>query len=96
MLLELGFKTLGDVEKLKRDYKEAAFQLALFQIGGTDIDIVVSTIGIQDLCLVYLLKNGYGEADLTKFFNILNGQSPYNADRAKRLINQAKDMPFMQ
>lgn len=96
VLLELGFKTLGDVEKLKRDYKEAAFQLALFQIGGTDIDIVVSTIGIQDLCLVYLLKNGYGEADLTKFFNILNGQSPYNADRAKRLINQAKDMPFMQ
>lgn len=96
VLLELGFKTLGDVEKLKHDYSEAAFQLALFQIGGTDIDIVVSTIGIQDLCLAYLLKNGYGEADLTKFFNVLNGQSPYNADRAKRLTNQAKDMPFMQ
>lgn len=95
VLMRLGFKTLGDIERLKNDYWEAAYQLALFQISGTDIDIVVSTIALQNLCIVYQLQNGYGEQDLAKFFDTLNGASPYNLDRAKRLIEQAKDLPFM-
>lgn len=95
VLMKLGFKTLGDVERLKKDYWEAAYQLSLFQISGTDIDIVISTIALQNLCIVYILKNGYGEQDLAKFFDTLNGASPYNLERAKRLIEQAKDLPFM-
>lgn len=95
VLMRLGFKTLGDIERLKQDYWEAAYQLALFQISGTDIDIVVSTIALQNLLIVFQLKNGYGEQDLAKFFDTLNGESPYNLSRAQRLIQQAKDLPFM-
>ena len=95
VLMRLGFKTLGDIERLKQDYWEAAYQLALFQISGTDIDIVLSTIPLQNLLIVFQLKNGYGEQDLAKFFDTLNGESPYNLSRAQRLIQQAKDLPFM-
>ncbi len=95
VFMKIGCKTLGDVEKIKKDYSDDAYHLALHQIGGTDLDIVASNIGVQNLCIVYLLKNGGGAHGLTKLFDTLNGESPYNADRAKRLIEQVKELPFL-
>lgn len=96
VLIKLGFQTLGDVEKLKHDYSDEAYQLALHQIGGTDIDIVASNIGLQNLCIVYQLKTGVGVHGLTKFFDTLYGTSPYNVNRAQNLLEQAKHFPFMK
>ncbi|MCQ2114200.1 MAG: hypothetical protein MJY52_03955 [Bacteroidaceae bacterium] len=96
ILQKLGFKTLGDIETLKNNYWEDAYQLALHQIGGTDLDIVTSTIGLQNLCIVYQLKNNVGIHGLTKFFDTLNGETPYNQERAKRLIESTKDLPFLK
>ena len=56
----MGFKTLGDIENLIKQYSEAAYQIATFQIGLTDIDIVSSSIGPQDLCIAYIIKSGWG------------------------------------
>lgn len=86
VLIHCGVKTLGDIERMKHDYSEDAYQLALHQLGGTDIDIVASTIGLQNLCLIHQLEQGAGVEELTTFFNLLNGESTYNRDRAERLL----------
>ncbi|MBQ0141470.1 MAG: hypothetical protein KBT06_01505 [Prevotellaceae bacterium] len=96
VLVKLGCKTLGDVEKLKHDYSDEAYQLALHQIGGTDIDIIASNIGLQNLCIVYQLKNGVGVQGLATFFDILYGQSTYNVTRAQNLLEQAKQFSFLK
>ena len=85
----LGFKTIGDIEKLKADYADDAYRLAVLQIGGTDLDILAETIGIQNLCTVYIIKNGYGEKGMKQFFDILYGERERNLSSAKRVIEQA-------
>ena len=88
VLHQMDFKTLGDIEHMKKDDSDDAYQLALHQLGGTDIDIVASTIGLQNLCLAHLLKAGEGIDSLTKFFDTLSGESPYNRNRAERIFNK--------
>ncbi|MCQ2370839.1 MAG: hypothetical protein MJ058_02135 [Akkermansia sp.] len=94
VLQGLGFKTLGDVEKLKHDYSEAAYQLALHQLGGTDLDIISSSLALQDLCIAYLIQNGYGEKDLAQFFEAIQGPGPYNQARAQRIIQLAAELQW--
>lgn len=92
----MNFKTLGDIERMRRDCSDDAYKLAVHQIGGTDLDIISSTIGIQNLCVVYLLKQGAGVHGLSYFFNALLGDNPYNEKRAQKLYDQAMNLPFMQ
>ena len=89
ILLQFEFKTLADIEKLIADYSEEAYQLALLQLGNTDIDIVSSTIGIQNLCIVYLLKLGDGEGGIKLFYDALYGERKSNINSAKRTYKQA-------
>ncbi|MCQ2126144.1 MAG: hypothetical protein MJZ06_01710 [Bacteroidaceae bacterium] len=91
----LGFKTLGDIEELKKSSSDDAYQLATLEIGGTDIDIISSTVAVQDLCIVHILKSGAGEQGLTDFFDQLNGQSAYNRTRAARLMEKTSRLAFM-
>lgn len=86
---KLGFKTLAEVEKMKEENFEDAYQLALIQLGNTDIDILASTIGVQNLCLVQILKNGYGEAGLKLFYEWLYGPRKTNERSAQRTYKQA-------
>lgn len=95
MFKYLGFKTLGDLEDLKKNSSDDAYQLATLEIGGTDLDIISSTVAVQDLCVVHILKNGGGEQGLTEFFDELNGVSDYNRTRARRLIEKTARLPFM-
>ena len=91
----IGFKTLGDIAKMIKDCSEGAYQLACFQIGLTDLDIISSSIGPQDLCIAYILKNGGGKAGIKYMFDLLNGESE-NTDRlAEMLMEQSKGLPFM-
>ena len=92
----LGFKTLGDIENMKKTYSEDAYQLAVYQIGTTDLDIIASTVSIQDLCVVYVLEKGGGIEGLKYLFDALNGPVEYNATRAQRIYEQALELPFMQ
>ena len=91
----LGCKTLGDIVDMIRKYSEGAFQIATFQIGLTDLDIVSSSIGPQDLCIAYLLKQGSGKAGIRLMFDTLNGKSESNDMIADLIMEQAKDLPFM-
>ena len=90
VLLKMGFKTLGDIEKMIKEDSESAYQLALHQLSGTDLDIVAQSLAIQNLCIVNIIKKGYGEIGLKFFYDSVNGVSDYNEQRAKRTIEQAK------
>lgn len=91
-----GFKTLGDIERMIRDEGESAYQLAVLQIGGTDLDIISSTVAIQDLCIVHVLSNGGGKSGLERLFEMIDGKSEYNRTRAERVWEQASHLRFMQ
>ena len=93
---QLGFTTLDDLEKLKKDYSEDAYKLALSQIGGTDIDIIASSVALQDLITVYILRNGGGEKGLETMYSTISGPSPYNAVRARQVFQTASALPFMK
>ena len=92
---EMGFKTLGDIDRLVKDFSEAAYQIACYQIGLTDLDIISSSIGPQNLCIAFILKNGGGKAGICRMFDALNGKSESNEMVAELLLEQAKDLPFM-
>ena len=91
----MGFKTLGDIAKLVKDYSEAAYQIACFQMGVTDLDILSSSVAPQNLCTAYILKNGGGRAGLKLMLDALNGPSEGNESIADYLLEQSKDLPFM-
>ena len=91
----IGLKTLGDIATIIKDYSEGAYQIACYQIGLTDLDIIASSIGPQDLCIAYILKNGGGKAGIKHMFDLLNGESEANETMAEFLLEQSKDLPFM-
>ena len=91
----MGFKTLGDIASLIKDYSDAAYQIACFQMGITDLDILSSSVAPQNLCTAFILKNGGGRAGLKLMLDTLNGPSDGNEDMAAFLLEQSKDLPFM-
>jgi ppGpp synthetase/RelA/SpoT-type nucleotidyltranferase len=93
--LELECKTLGDVSRLIKTYSEGAFQIACYQLGLTDLDIVSSSIGPQNVCFAAILKRGGGQAGITHFLDQVNGASDGNAIMARILVEQAANLPFM-
>ena len=86
----LGFKTLGDLERMKNDCADNAYKLALHQIGGTDLDIIALSVAVQNLCVAFILNNGGGVKGLENFYNVLNENKTYNAARAQRTFEQAR------
>ena len=91
----MGFKTLGDIAALLKNYSDAAYQIACFQMGITDLDILSSSVAPQNLCTAYILKNGGGRVGLKVMLEILNGPSESNEFMADYLVEQTKDLPFM-
>lgn len=95
VLRHLGMSTLGDVENMIREESDDAYQLALYQLGSTDIDILAATVGIQNLCSVYILKHGGGEEGLRQMFDLLYGPSQHNGVMAGFIMQQASRLAFM-
>lgn len=95
LFLAMGFKTLGDIDALVKNYYDAAYQIACYQIGLTDIDILSSSVAPQNLCTAYILKKGGGRIGLKWMFDTLNGPSEANEVMADMLEEQTKDLAFM-
>jgi ppGpp synthetase/RelA/SpoT-type nucleotidyltranferase len=91
----LGFKTLGDLRDLLRDFADAAYQIACYQIGLTDLDILASSVGPQNLCLAFLLKNGSGRVGIRLMLDTLNGPAESNDVMADMIMEQADGFSFM-
>ena len=90
VLLQMNMKTIGDIVKMSNEYSESAYQLALLQLAGTGLDIVAYSVAVQNLCIVFILDKGYGEAGLVRLFNALYGENDYHKQRAKRIYEQAR------
>lgn len=72
LLKEAGLKTLQDVEDFIRENEDDAYKFAMSQLSDTDIDIIASTVGLQDLLIVHTLKNGGGKSGLIQIYDELN------------------------
>ena len=90
VLLHMNMKTIGDIVRMCNKHSESAYQLALLQLAGTGLDIVTYSVAVQNLCIVSILKKGYGEAGLVRLFDALYGENDYHQQRAKRIYEQAK------
>lgn len=93
-MLQMGLKTLGDVERMRKECSEKAYQLAVYQISGTDLDIIASTLGLQNICIVYVAEKA-GAKGIEFFLNSLNGPSKYNAGTAQRIFETFTDIHDM-
>ena len=96
VLKALGCSTLGDVNRLRKAYTDDAYALARHQLGNTDLDIVSSAIGLQNICIVCILSQGGGKIGLLRLFNVLNGHNSNNEDLAELTFAQAANLPFMK
>ena len=96
VLKALGCNTLGDVQRMRNTYEEDAYALARYQLGNTDLDIISSSIGLQNICIVCILQTGGGKIGLLRLFNVLNGQNNQNEALADITYEQASNLPFMK
>ena len=87
-----GCKTLGDVSRLVKQYSEDAYRLARHQLGNTDLDIISSAVGIQNICIVCILATGGGKLGLVRLFDALNGHNTQNEAIAEFTYEQAKNL----
>ena len=94
VLLQMGMKTIGDIERMRIENSDSAYQLALIQLAGTGLDIIAYSVALQNICIVHILKQGFGEAGLVRMFDSLYGESDYNIQRAARIYQQAQKTNF--
>jgi ppGpp synthetase/RelA/SpoT-type nucleotidyltranferase len=89
------FKDLGDVQQFIDENSEDAYQLALSQLAVTDLDILSESIGLQNLCLVYALKQGGGLYGIKAVYDAVNGEQAANITLAEGVLHLAQQLPFM-
>ena len=89
VFLAFGCKTLGDVQRLVKQYEEDAYRLARYQLGNTDLDIISSSVGVQNICIVCILATGGGKMGLVRLFDALNGHNSQNEAIAEMTYEQA-------
>ena len=95
MFKGLGCSTLGDVERMIKDNSEGAFQISCYQIALTDLDIISASLGPQNICIAYLLRQGSGKAGIRYLLDMIGGEAESNSALADLIIDQAKAFPFM-
>ena len=88
ILESFGMESLGQVQAMVDELSDAAYQLALSQLAITDLDILSEMVGLQNLCLVYSLKNGGTHDDIKYIYDTLYGASESNLHLADAIIRQ--------
>lgn len=92
VFVAFGCKTLGNVQRLVKQYSEDAYRLARHQLGNTDLDIISSAVGVQNICIVCILATGGGKMGLVRFFDAINGHNTQNEAIADMTFNLAKSI----
>lgn len=90
VLLKMGFTTLGSLDRLKKECAEGAYQLALHQFAGTDLDILAYSVALQNLCIVHLINHDGSVHGLQQFFMMLGDTAESSRLRAQRTLEQAE------
>ena len=89
---EYGCKTLGDVHRMKLKYENDAYRLARYQLGNTDLDIISSAVGVQNICIICILATGGGKMGLIRLFDLINGHNNQNEALADITYEQASKL----
>ena len=89
---KLGFETIGEVNRLIEEHSDDAYRLAVAQLGATDLDILSENIGPQNLCYVYVLKQGGGLKELSQLLDWIKGPDEGNMTLAKDLLEQGHSL----
>lgn len=76
----LGKTTIGDLHRMLEMNRNTALYLAKDVLEGSELDILVSTVGLRYLCQAELLQQGYSEERITDFLMLSAG----NRERAQR------------
>ena len=92
LLESFGLETLSDVQEFITDNSDEAYQLALSQIAVTDIDILSESVGLLNLCLVYVLKHNGGREGLCDVYDRINGKNNSNGILADAVLRQAQSL----
>lgn len=96
VLESFDLETLGDVQRFIEENSEEAYQLSLSQLAVTDLDILSESVGLQNLCMAYVLKNGGGVAGLKNVYDLLYGKQENNVTLAEMMYKQASHFPFVK
>ena len=88
ILESFGMESLGQVQAMVDELSDAAYQLALSQLAVTDLDILSEVVGLQNLCVVYSLKNGGNRDDIKYIYDTLYGANESNLLLADAIIRQ--------
>ena len=86
LLEKFGLETLGDVQRFIDENSDDAHQLALSQLALTDLDILSESVGMQYLCMVYVLKHNGGHDGIKNVYDTINGENPANGELADHII----------
>jgi ppGpp synthetase/RelA/SpoT-type nucleotidyltranferase len=88
ILESFGMESLGQVQAMVDELSDTAYQLALSQLAITDLDILSEVVGLQNLCVVYSLKNGGNRDDIKYIYDTLYGANESNLLLADAIIRQ--------
>lgn len=88
VLEHFGMESLGQVQAMVDELSDTAYQLALSQLAVTDLDILSETVGLQNLCVVYALKNGGSREDVKLIYDTLYGANESNTLLADAMTKQ--------
>ena len=88
ILEHFGMESLGEVQAMVDELSDAAYKLALSQLAVTDLDILSETVGLQNLCVVYILKHGGSHDDVKFIYDKLYGANDSNVFLADAIIHQ--------
>ena len=75
IFLDLGIKSLSEVEQMRIIHSEDAYKLSLAQLGGTDIDIISSSVAIQNILIIYVIKQKKGREALKSLLDMISGRN---------------------
>lgn len=92
ILVDLDIKYLIDLEQMRKDNSDAAYQLTLLLLAGTDIDIISSTLPLQNIITVYIVRNGTDIDEIRTFIKKLYGENNISDIRVDKLISQVRSV----
>lgn len=92
----IGLKTLKEVQDLITNESEDAYQIAIRQFAGTDLDIMSSFTGPLSLCYAYVIKKGSGLAGIKGILDTIYGPRDSNERFANKIFEICKNMGMVK
>lgn len=97
-LVQFGFTSIADLENMKEKYSAAAYRLAVQQLSDSEFDaeVILSSVGLQALCDVWVLAQEDPCIALKRFYNLLYGPNSRNKRRAERVCEKAAEIGLLR